>query len=203
MNSPTACLKCESSRSVPCQWYFRRHSFGRFPEQRQRCLVWIPTVSRLLQQGRHGRANAAATGLKRAAPSRHLRSTCECYNVVDPSAGRRVLQRHAVASGSAKGCYFMLLPGQRGKSKMPQKRSHVTLSASRPQCPPPSAPNSRSAQHRPMKALFYRRYRTTDFGNAQGVWEGHRRSSFRSRLSFPSFLFPLVRNEPKDHFETY
>lgn len=154
MNSPTACLKCESSRSVPCQWYFRRHSFGRFPEQRQRCLVWIPTVSRLLQQGRHGRANAAATGLKRAAPSRHLRSTCECYNVVDPSAGRRVLQRHAVASGSAKGCYFMLLPGQRGKSKMPQKRSHVTLSASRPQCPPPSAPNSRSAQHRPMKELF-------------------------------------------------
>jgi hypothetical protein len=29
---------------------------------------------------------AAATGLERAAPSRHLRSTCECYNVDDPSA---------------------------------------------------------------------------------------------------------------------
>jgi hypothetical protein len=92
--------------TAPCQRYNRGHSFGRFPEQRQRCLVWIPTVSRLLQQGRHGRANAAATGLKRAAPSRHLRSTCECYNVVDPSGGRHVLQRHAVASVSAKGCYL-------------------------------------------------------------------------------------------------
>lgn len=139
-----------------CTWYSRRPSFGRQPEQTtcdRESLVWIPTVSRLLQQGRHGRPDAAATGLKRAAPLRHLRSTCESYNVDDPICATTVVARTCSSTRKCERLLFLCCVLRVKRIKC-LKNEVTSLSRPLGHNARRRRRNPRSAQHRPMKGLF-------------------------------------------------